>query len=180
MTLEQFRTLFGRAAAPLDTAASGDPRGDHDLNPGFDLRPEARPAAVLVPVVDRPDGATILLTRRSDDLPVHAGQVSFPGGRAEASDRDPVHTALRESEEEIGLDPGAVTVLGRMDTYLTGTGRGGAGGRSAQPAARPDTRPARSGRDFRSAVSSRLRPPKPSPGKRDVEGQAAALLCYAV
>ena len=122
MTLEQFRTLFGRAAAPLGAAPSDGPRGDHDLNPGFTPRPEARPAAVLVPVVDRPDGATILLTRRSDDLPVHAGQVSFPGGRVETSDRDPVHTALRESEEEIGLDPGAVTVLGRMDTYLPGTG----------------------------------------------------------
>ncbi|MEC8318302.1 MAG: CoA pyrophosphatase, partial [Pseudomonadota bacterium] len=65
MTLEQFRTLFGRAAAPLDDTPGTAPRGDHDLNPGFTPRPEARPAAVLVPVVDRPDGATILLTRRS-------------------------------------------------------------------------------------------------------------------
>ena len=90
MTLEQFRTLFGRAAAPLGAAPSDGPRGDHDLNPGVIPRPEARPAAVLVPVVDRPDGATILLTRRSDDLPVHAGQVSFPGGRVETSDRQSV------------------------------------------------------------------------------------------
>jgi len=80
------------------------------------------PSAVLVPLVDRPDGLTVLLTRRTDHLVVHAGQISFPGGRSDARDRSPVDTALRETEEEIGLARERVEVLARLDNYLVGTG----------------------------------------------------------
>jgi 8-oxo-dGTP pyrophosphatase MutT (NUDIX family) len=98
-------------------------RGDHDLNPG--QRPPdqpLKPAAVLVPIVDREDGMTVLLTKRTEHLNDHAGQVSFPGGRAEPEDADAVATALREAEEEIGLGRAFVDILGRLDTYITGTG----------------------------------------------------------
>jgi len=98
-------------------------RGDHDLNPG--QRPPdqpLKPAAVLVPLVDREDGMTVLLTKRTEHLNDHAGQVSFPGGRAEPEDADAVATALREAEEEIGLSRAFVEILGRLDTYITGTG----------------------------------------------------------
>jgi 8-oxo-dGTP pyrophosphatase MutT (NUDIX family) len=80
------------------------------------------PAAVLVPVVVRPTGPTILLTQRTAHLRDHAGQVSFPGGRCEESDVSAEATALREAEEEVGLDPGQVEILGRLPEYRTGTG----------------------------------------------------------
>lgn len=79
-------------------------------------------AAVLVPIVARPEGLTVLFTQRTAHLNDHAGQVSFPGGRCEADDPSPVHTALRETEEEIGLDPAHVEVLGLLPQYRTGTG----------------------------------------------------------
>lgn len=80
------------------------------------------PAAVLVPVIERPQGLTVLLTQRTAHLNDHAGQVSFPGGRCEPTDPSPVFTALRETEEEIGLDPARVEVLGLLPEYRTGTG----------------------------------------------------------
>lgn len=80
------------------------------------------PAAVLVPVIERPQGLTVLFTQRAAHLNDHAGQVSFPGGRCEPSDPSPVFTALRETEEEIGLDPARVEVLGLLPEYRTGTG----------------------------------------------------------
>lgn len=79
-------------------------------------------AAVLVPLIERPAGMTVLLTQRTDHLRDHAGQISFPGGRVEAHDRDSVDTALRETEEEIGLARDRVDVVGCLDTCLTGTG----------------------------------------------------------
>lgn len=78
-------------------------------------------ASVLVPLVLRPD-MTVLLTRRTDHLTDHAGQISFPGGRAEPHDADAVATAMREAQEEIGLQPEHVQVLGQMPTYTTVTG----------------------------------------------------------
>ena len=80
------------------------------------------PAAVLVPIIDHTDDLTILLTQRSPLLKDHPGQVSFPGGRSEDIDVDSTATALRESEEEIGLNRRQVTILGNLDICLTGTG----------------------------------------------------------
>jgi len=79
-------------------------------------------AAVLVPLVERLEGWYVLLTLRAADLTDHAGQISFPGGRIEPEDPDAVHAALREAEEEIGLPMNHVEVVGRLDTWLTGTG----------------------------------------------------------
>jgi 8-oxo-dGTP pyrophosphatase MutT (NUDIX family) len=80
------------------------------------------PAAVLVPLVDRPEGLTVLLTQRASQLAKHAAQVSFPGGRLEKSDRDIAHAALREAQEEIGLDPGRVRVFGYLPDHLVISG----------------------------------------------------------
>ena len=79
-------------------------------------------AAVLVGLVPRENGPRVLLTRRTDSLRHHAGQVSFPGGRIEAADRDVVAAALREAEEEIGLDAGLAVPLGFLDPLITITG----------------------------------------------------------
>ena len=80
------------------------------------------PAAVLVPLVERPEGMTVLLTRRAEHLNDHPGQVSFPGGRIESFDKDEIAAALRETEEEIGLDRAHIEVVGCLDDCLTGTG----------------------------------------------------------
>jgi 8-oxo-dGTP pyrophosphatase MutT (NUDIX family) len=81
-----------------------------------------RAAAVLVPLVCRDAGLSVLLTERTAHLTSHAGQVAFPGGRTEPSDASPVATALRETEEEIGLHRSHIEVLGAMPQYLTGSG----------------------------------------------------------
>ena len=80
------------------------------------------PAAVLMPFVVRDNGLTVLLTKRTEHLHHHPGQISFPGGRVEAADDSPVSTALRETEEEIGLSRERVELLGMLPPYLTGTG----------------------------------------------------------
>lgn len=79
-------------------------------------------ASVLVPIVARPDGLSMLLTLRTAHLHDHAGQISFPGGRVDAGDADAVATALRETEEEIGLSRRHIEVLGNLPDYQTGTG----------------------------------------------------------
>jgi 8-oxo-dGTP pyrophosphatase MutT (NUDIX family) len=103
--------------------------GGHSVTPiaagdGHLWRPaeELRPAAVLVPVVRREAGLTILLTQRTDHLYDHAGQISFPGGRTESHDDSPAATALRETFEEIGLPHSLVEVLGMLPEYTTVTG----------------------------------------------------------
>jgi 8-oxo-dGTP pyrophosphatase MutT (NUDIX family) len=109
---------------PLDAPAGGVARGD------FDLSPEGRPAvsgaltpaAVLAPIVRRPGGWTLLFTQRAEGLPRHPGQISFPGGRMHAEDKGPVETALRETEEELGLAQSLFTPVGAIDPYETGTG----------------------------------------------------------
>lgn len=101
-------------------------RGDYDLEgellANAEMKSEIRPAAVLVPVIGRGDDAHVVLTQRPEDMPVHPGQISFPGGKVDAQDRDPFETALREAHEEIGLQPEQVSVLGVLDTYQTVTG----------------------------------------------------------
>jgi 8-oxo-dGTP pyrophosphatase MutT (NUDIX family) len=76
------------------------------------------PAAVLVPLVERPEGLTVLLTQRATQLRQHAGQISFPGGRIEPEDADPKAAALREAHEEIGLDSHFVTVVGYLPDHV--------------------------------------------------------------
>ena len=110
-----------RTADRLIPASLSHESGHHP-----DMAPDAvagsTEAAVLVPLIERPAGMTVLLTQRTDHLRDHAGQISFPGGRAEAHDRDSIDTALREAEEEIGLARDRVEVVGRLDTCMTGTG----------------------------------------------------------
>lgn len=78
-----------------------------------------RPSAVVVPLYDRDGEAWVILTRRGMAMRAHAGEVSFPGGRVEAGDVDLVHTALREAEEEVGLDPAAIEIVGELDHLAT-------------------------------------------------------------
>ncbi|EXI92046.1 MAG: putative NUDIX hydrolase [Candidatus Accumulibacter sp. BA-94] len=83
---------------------------------------ELMPAAVLFPIVRRDDEPTVLLTQRTAHLKDHPGQISFPGGRCESADPSPVHTALREAAEEIGLAAAHVDIAGYLPEYLTSTG----------------------------------------------------------
>lgn len=116
--------FLARAKRRLHTEPSGDARrGDHELMPELKSMLDGRPlkeAAVLVPVIARPE-PTVLLTLRSNHLPNHAGQIAFPGGKVDPTDRDPTATALREAQEEVGLAPAAVQPLGYLDTYVTRT-----------------------------------------------------------
>ena len=121
LTAEDFRLRAETQKEP-----SGKPDyGDHSLNP--DLRDVIvnqglREAAVLIPVVDRRDGASVILTKRTEKLRSHSGQIAFPGGRLDATDPTPEYAALRETEEEIGLSPSFVEVVGRMPDYVSGSG----------------------------------------------------------
>jgi 8-oxo-dGTP pyrophosphatase MutT (NUDIX family) len=99
--------------------------GDHLLNP--DSRDQIvsarlREAAVMIAAVDHPEGATLILTKRTDKLRKHAGQVAFPGGSIDPEDGSPEVAALRETEEEIGLPRGHIELLGRLPDYATGSG----------------------------------------------------------
>jgi len=97
--------------------------GDHDASDLDDLLPPTRAAAaVLVPLVNRAGTLSVLLTRRTDHLAQHAGQVSFPGGRSEAADCDAVATALRETREEIGIEAALIEPFGYLDILETVSG----------------------------------------------------------
>jgi len=125
-----------RDAIARSLALGHDPRGRSDaaleaMIDGGAVRPGDRgdrpndltAAAVLVPLVERPGGLTVMLTKRTAHLAHHPGQISFPGGRLEPEDRDdPRACALRETAEEVGLAPERVEVLGRLDDWATGTG----------------------------------------------------------
>ncbi len=126
--------LRGRAQGVLTPAEAWESllvegpaaRGDFDLNPevdayAADLR-SGRPAAVLVPVVDRGSEATVLLTQRTSHLRAHAGQIAFPGGGMEDGDTSLAQTALRETQEETGLAPDFIEVIGFLQSYQTSTG----------------------------------------------------------
>lgn len=110
ITADWLRRCFTAPAAP--TAAYAEEGAPAELIP----------AAVLVPVVERESGLTVLLTQRTAHLHDHAGQVAFPGGRCQKEDESPIFTALRETEEEIGLTPARIEVLGVLPDYRTGTG----------------------------------------------------------
>jgi 8-oxo-dGTP pyrophosphatase MutT (NUDIX family) len=124
--------FFDRARARLTLEvppALTDPsiegaRGDLDLNPDMWVRAgvkATKPAAVLVPVIERSE-PTVLLTLRTAELASHAGQVAFPGGKIDPDDESPVSAALREAKEEIGLAPGLIEPIGYLDLYLTFSG----------------------------------------------------------
>jgi len=108
----------------LDDPSITPKRGDHDADPVMqkiaEVRP-IRPAAVLVPIVDHAE-PTVLLTQRAQHLPDHAGQISFPGGKIDKTDANPLQSALRETEEEIGLDRAGVEPIGYLDLYMTTRG----------------------------------------------------------
>jgi 8-oxo-dGTP pyrophosphatase MutT (NUDIX family) len=116
---------FRRRAERRNALAQDDDYGDHGINPEIRhliVREGLRDAAVLIPVVDRRDGATVILTKRNEKLRSHSGQVAFPGGRIDPSDASPEDAALRETEEEIGLDRSFVDVVGRLPDYVSGSG----------------------------------------------------------
>lgn len=125
------KDLKASLIAGLDPVESWRPdgraaRSDFDLNTtrdiqAFPLDRTLRPAAVLVAVIARPEGPTVLLTRRADTLNSHSGQIAFPGGRLDAGETA-VQAALREADEEVALASSGVEVLGLADTYETGTG----------------------------------------------------------
>jgi 8-oxo-dGTP pyrophosphatase MutT (NUDIX family) len=81
-----------------------------------------KPAAVLIPIQERQDDDYLVLTKRADHLRTHKGQIAFPGGRVDVADVDVFGTALRESQEEIGVDPACVKILGRLDEFTAGYG----------------------------------------------------------
>jgi 8-oxo-dGTP pyrophosphatase MutT (NUDIX family) len=124
--------FFDRARARLslevprgltDPTAEGA-RGDLDLNPEIWARAGVkaeRPAAVLIPIIDRSE-PTVLLTLRTAELASHAGQVAFPGGKIDPADESPVAAALREAREETGLPPTLIEPIGYLDLYLTFSG----------------------------------------------------------
>lgn len=107
---------------PVALELPDERRGDHDLNPDMMPKLPLTAAAVLVPLMERTEGLTILLTQRTEHLAEHAGQVAFPGGRVDPGDADAIATALREAEEEIGLARRLVEPIGQLDTYVTRTG----------------------------------------------------------
>jgi 8-oxo-dGTP pyrophosphatase MutT (NUDIX family) len=122
---ERARTRLALDAPPaLDDPNVVPDKGDHELNQEMKalwaVRP-IRPAAVLVPVVDRAE-PTVLLTQRAIHLPQHPGQISFPGGKIEPSDETPLAAALREAEEEVGLEASVVDPIGYLDLYMTTQG----------------------------------------------------------
>jgi 8-oxo-dGTP pyrophosphatase MutT (NUDIX family) len=108
------RARLGRQTPPASAVYGDDRIGGEPAS--------ITPASVLVPIVAHPEGLTVLFTQRTAHLKAHSGQVSFPGGRAEPGDASPEFTALRESEEEIGLRPERVEILSRLPDYITRTG----------------------------------------------------------
>ncbi len=121
--MSDIESLLRAKLDPLDALAQGPMRGDFEIDPAWRPADEAhlKPAAVLAPIVKRTGGWTLLFTQRAHDLPTHAGQVSFPGGRMEAGET-PVEAALREAHEEVGLEARFIEPLGGWSAYETGTG----------------------------------------------------------
>ena len=118
-TVQDFGEAWLRSRFAQPRAVTPVTTGDGHL---FREAGALRPAAVLVPVISRCGDLSVLFTRRTDHLHDHAGQISFPGGRAEPHEESAVQTALRETEEEIGLAADRVEILGSLSEYLTVTG----------------------------------------------------------
>jgi 8-oxo-dGTP pyrophosphatase MutT (NUDIX family) len=122
---DDLRAWISRHLDPLEERepADGVLRSDFDLSPGWKApsRHSLTPASVLVGLVEREAGLSVILTRRSDTLRRHTGQIAFPGGRRDPGET-PWQTALREAQEEIGLDPAYVSLAGLSTPYRTGTG----------------------------------------------------------
>lgn len=120
-SVDEFRRRAEREQAP-----HGDTDyGDHGLNP--DLREmilgnRLRDAAVMIAAVERPEGASLILTKRTEKLRSHSGQIAFPGGRIDPGDPTPEFAAIRETEEEIGIGAETIEIVGRMPDYISGSG----------------------------------------------------------
>jgi 8-oxo-dGTP pyrophosphatase MutT (NUDIX family) len=106
-SIDRIRTAVGSHARQAVNAGEG---------------PTLLAAAVLVPVICTPEGVHLLLTRRTDTVETHKGQIAFPGGMVDETDRDRVHTAVREAEEELGIPPAMVEPIGMLDDLATPTG----------------------------------------------------------
>ena len=121
---DDFLDRLTRRLDPVGGPDAPPTRTDYDLNPAFKPKaaPQLKQAAVLVGLTRSRTGLSVVLTTRTQDMPTHAGQISFPGGKLQASDTGPEAAALRESQEEVGLPPEAVTLFGRSPTYQTVTG----------------------------------------------------------
>ncbi len=119
----ELRAWICRHLDPLEVQAGSEVRSDFDLGPGPAVAggEALTPAAVLIGLVEHPTGMSVILTRRSDNLRRHTGQVALPGGRCDPGET-PWETALREAQEEVGLDPAHVTLAGLSTPYRTGTG----------------------------------------------------------
>jgi 8-oxo-dGTP pyrophosphatase MutT (NUDIX family) len=116
--------LTREVPAALTDHAATSVRGDLDLDPVMWEKAgvkATKPAAVLIPVVERPQPG-VLLTQRTPDLSSHSGQIAFPGGKIDPTDETPLAAALREAKEEIGLDARFVEPIGYLDLYLTFSG----------------------------------------------------------
>ena len=120
---DQLRDIGSSAAAQIDRNLFKDLNPDQDHSPILASPPTTpRPASVLIPVVDRQAGPTILMTVRTPTMPSHAGQISFPGGGPKGGDQTPIDTALREAHEEVGINPDWVTVTAKLGVHFGGLG----------------------------------------------------------
>jgi 8-oxo-dGTP pyrophosphatase MutT (NUDIX family) len=124
ITAAQLRESFAGTRMPEDPTAVVMPPGSESWPAGMreQLAQTLKPAGVLIPIIERDVGLSVLLTQRSAELKHHAAQVSFPGGRMEESDTDILAAALRETHEEVGIAPQEVSVIGFLDPMPTVTG----------------------------------------------------------